>query len=104
MLTLEITGRCPQMCGHCYGAFGPNLSHCSWDVFKALDEAKDLGFSFVQFIGGEILTNQQLVDYVKHALNIGYSVELYSALMLPLTTGWRKALLELGVLHFDILV
>ena len=97
-LTLEITGKCPQMCGHCYGSFGPSLGHAQWDVFKALDDAKALGFEFVQFIGGEILTNQRLVDYVKHALSLGYTVELYSALMLPLQSGWRKELLSLDVM------
>ncbi len=97
MLSLEITGKCPQKCGHCYGAFGPSLQHASWNPVEVLDEAYNLGFRLVQFIGGEVLTVRELPDYVEHAINLGYEVEIYSALMLPLNHGWRNKLLSYKV-------
>lgn len=81
MLTLEITGKCPQKCGHCYGAFGPNLDIAKWNPIQILNEAYEMGFRFVQFIGGEITTVRELPEYVEHAIALGFKVELYSVLL-----------------------
>jgi hypothetical protein len=76
---LELTGRCPLLCDHCYadsgpkGTDGPMLPE-GW--LRVIDEIIQLGGRMVQFIGGEPTLHRSLPAFVDHALASGLEVEL----------------------------
>jgi MoaA/NifB/PqqE/SkfB family radical SAM enzyme len=86
-LWLEVTGRCNLRCVHCYSASGPEGDHGTMsgaDWRKVIEEAAILGPERVQFIGGEPTLYPALASLVRHALDCGLGVEVYSNLARPL--------------------
>jgi radical SAM protein with 4Fe4S-binding SPASM domain len=83
---LEVTSRCNLACLHCYGdclaAPGPDrMGTAAWR--SVMLEARDLGCSQVQFIGGEPLLKRDLFALIDFALGKGYTfVEIFSNLTL----------------------
>jgi MoaA/NifB/PqqE/SkfB family radical SAM enzyme len=83
-LWLEVTGRCSLRCEHCYASSGAHGTHGTMtaaDWHRLLDEAAGLGVRDVQFIGGEPTLYPALSDLVRHALDRGLTVEIYSNLV-----------------------
>lgn len=83
MIWLEITLVCNEHCAHCYNASGkehakdPVLPKEKW--FSLLEEARRLGASEVQFIGGEPTLVPWLKEGLIKARELGYEkVELYT--------------------------
>jgi MoaA/NifB/PqqE/SkfB family radical SAM enzyme len=99
-LWLEVTGRCNLRCVHCYNASGPEGDHgtmTSTDWRNVIEEAATLGVENVQFIGGEPTLHPDLASLVRHALNCGLGVEVYSNLARPLPPELWEVLVLPGV-------
>lgn len=83
-LWLEIIGKCQLACEHCYADSGPTGTHGSMsraDWCQVIDEAAELGVEMVQLIGGEPTLHPDLPALVRHALNRGIDVEVFSNLV-----------------------
>ncbi|GIL28950.1 radical SAM protein [Actinocatenispora comari] len=81
---LEITGRCQLSCAHCYADSGPSGDHGTMtaaDWRRVIDQAAALGVGTVQFIGGEPTLHPELPALIRHALDVGVSVEVYTNLV-----------------------
>src|ERR1700733_14611803 len=91
-LWLEITGKCQLSCEHCYADSGPTGTHGSMtlDQWKTvIDEARILGVTMVQFIGGEPTTHPGLFSLIRHSLAKGIEVEVFSNLVRISTELWE---------------
>jgi len=83
-LWLEITGKCPLHCTHCYAESGPRETHgvmTDKDWQRVISDAATLGVRMVQFIGGEPTLHPSLPELVGHALERGLAVEVFSNLV-----------------------
>jgi MoaA/NifB/PqqE/SkfB family radical SAM enzyme len=83
-LWLEITGKCQLHCTHCYADSGPAVTHGAMtedDWSRVIDEARTLGVTMVQFIGGEPILHPNLSRLVQHALGRELTVEVFSNLV-----------------------
>jgi MoaA/NifB/PqqE/SkfB family radical SAM enzyme len=83
-LWLEVTGNCQLACVHCYAGSGPTKGHgrmtaAHW--MGVVDDAKGLGVSMVQFIGGEPTMYPHFAAILRHAIGAGVEVEVYSNLV-----------------------
>jgi MoaA/NifB/PqqE/SkfB family radical SAM enzyme len=90
-LWLEVTGRCSLRCEHCYASSGPHGTHGTMtaaDWHRLVDEAAGLGVRDLQFIGGEPTLYPALSDLVRHAIDRGLAVEIYSNLVRVTDTLW----------------
>ncbi len=86
-LSLEITGRCQLHCRHCYADSGPWGDHGTMttpDWRRRLEEAAAMEVRMVQLIGGEPTLHPDLPDLVRHGLDLGLRVEVYSNLARPI--------------------
>lgn len=85
MLWLELTNGCNLTCSHCYSDSFPG-SQCrdilSYDDYlKAVVEGGNIGFSRIQFIGGEPLLYKKINELITSAEKCGYkSIEIFSNL------------------------
>ena len=83
-LWLELTNKCDLECVHCYSDSSPTAEggHLSVENFRqALTDARDLGCTDVQFIGGEPTLSPFLVPLIEHASMVGFDfIEVYSNL------------------------
>ncbi|MGK5544734.1 radical SAM protein [Streptomyces sp. URMC 127] len=80
---LEVTGRCNEMCDHCYADSSPKGTHGSMTVgdwVNVIDQLAGMGVVDVQFIGGEPTLYPPLPDLVRHAHAAGLSIEVFSNL------------------------
>jgi radical SAM protein with 4Fe4S-binding SPASM domain len=83
---LEVTSTCNLRCIHCYGdclsSSGPDrVDTAGWKL--VMRQARDLGCSQAQFIGGEPLLQKDLFSLVGFARSTGYTfVEIFSNLTL----------------------
>jgi hypothetical protein len=81
---LELTGRCPLLCDHCYAGSGPKGTDGAMlpeDWLRVINEVAQLGGRMVQFIGGEPTLHRSLPVFVDHALAGGLEVEVFSNLV-----------------------
>ena len=85
MLWLEVTNFCNLGCAHCYNSSGsreslmPSISPERYE--EILDEAKQIQFRCIQFIGGEPFFYPHLQRILDHALNLNFDyVEIFSNL------------------------
>lgn len=85
VLWLEVTNGCNLNCIHCYSDSYPG-SHVRdrlsrEDYLAVIADGAALGFSRIQFIGGEPTLNRSLPDFIDAAAQAGYgSLELYTNL------------------------
>jgi MoaA/NifB/PqqE/SkfB family radical SAM enzyme len=80
----ELTGNCQLNCIHCYADSGPSGSHGKMTAknwMNLVDDAKSLGASMVQFIGGEPTMHPQFPAILRHAIRTGIEVEVYTNLV-----------------------
>ncbi len=94
LLWLEITDRCQLSCLHCYAESGPfgghgDLTDAEWCAI--IDQARDLGFGQVTFIGGEPTLHPGLPALVRWSLHRGLSVVIYSNLFHLSMALWEVA-------------
>lgn len=90
-LWLEITGKCQLNCSHCYAESGPAGRHGAMeasDWLSVMDQAAGLGISTVQLIGGEPTMHPQFEILLRHAIDCGLAVEVYSNLVRVKNRWW----------------
>jgi MoaA/NifB/PqqE/SkfB family radical SAM enzyme len=88
----ELTGNCQLECVHCYARSGPSGSHGNMsakDWMDVVDGAKTLGASLVQFIGGEPTRHPQFPAILRHAIDTGIAVEVYTNLVHVTAEMWE---------------
>ncbi len=88
---LEITGKCQLKCAHCYADSGPTgtrgtMTAADWR--RVIDQAAGIGVGVVQFNGGEPTLHPDLPALVKHALDHGLKVEIFSNLVQVTPALW----------------
>ncbi|MFD7278385.1 radical SAM protein [Streptomyces sp. NPDC059862] len=92
-LELEITGRCQLTCSsHCYAEAGPTKGHGTMtgnDWRRVIDEAAAMGVETVQFIGGEPTLHPEFARLVRHTLDAGPPVQVYSNLYRVRAEHWE---------------
>jgi len=85
-MQLELTGRCPLSCSHCFTSSGPTVSHgtmTTGDWLAVVEQAAGVGARAVQLIGGEPTTSPAFVPVLERALDLGLEVEVFSNLHFP---------------------
>ncbi|MGH8896375.1 MAG: radical SAM protein [Egibacteraceae bacterium] len=83
-LWLEITGKCQLACEHCYAGSGPTGTQGTMttsDWIRVIDEAREFGVQRLQFIGGEPTLHSDLPVLIRHALDHGITVEVFTNLV-----------------------
>lgn len=91
-LELEITGFCQLTCTHCYADSSPRggngtMSADDWE--HVIDQAAALGVRTVQFIGGEPAIAPHFPRLMRHALDAGLNVNVYSNLVRVTPPLWE---------------
>jgi MoaA/NifB/PqqE/SkfB family radical SAM enzyme len=87
----ELTGNCQLACIHCYADSGPSGSHgrmTAGNWMDVVDDAKSLGASMVQFIGGEPTMHPQFPAILRHAVRTGIEIEVYTNLVHVTNEVW----------------
>lgn len=90
-LELEITRNCNEFCDHCYADSGPRQGHgamTSGDWLRVIDQAAASGVRDVQLIGGEPTQHPDFALIMRHALNAGLGVEVYTNLVQVRPEWW----------------
>ncbi|WP_439681854.1 radical SAM protein [Embleya sp. MST-111070] len=90
-LWLEITGRCPLPCTHCYADSGPTGTHGSMDAddwARVITDAARMGVGMVQFIGGEPTVHPAFDRLLAHALDHGLHTEVFTNLLHVRPAHW----------------
>lgn len=106
-VTVEVTRRCPLVCGHCYNNLPmgdresrrqelSTVEHC-----RILDELAEAGCLWLLFTGGEILARADFLDIYRHAKRRGFFVTLFTngTLLTPriadVLVEWRPFAIEI---------
>ena len=82
--TIEVTRRCPLVCGHCYNnlpmADAQAQSHeLSYDEHcRLLDELADAGCLWILYTGGEIFARRDFLDIYTYAKKKGFLITLFT--------------------------
>jgi len=80
-LFVELTGRCNERCVHCYASSSPEVESQLElaEVLHVVDEGAELGFTTIQFTGGDPLLSPWLVPAVQRAQERGFeNIEIYT--------------------------
>lgn len=88
---LELTGRCSLQCVHCYASSGPLGTHGTMtdaDWSDVITNAADLGIQQIQFIGGEATIHPAFPSLLRHAVDSGLPVEVFSNLLNVRRSWW----------------
>lgn len=80
LLFVEVTGNCNERCQHCYAEAGPQVrASLSRETLLAIvDDAAEVGFSAIQFTGGDPFLHPDLLEAVERATGHGLHVEIYT--------------------------
>jgi MoaA/NifB/PqqE/SkfB family radical SAM enzyme len=88
----ELTGKCQLACTHCYadsGPFGDHGKMTAQDWMNVVDDAQRLGAFMVQFIGGEPTMHPQFPEILRHTIETGIKVEVYTNLVHVTAEIWE---------------
>ena len=90
-LEFEITGRCQLACIHCYADSGPTGDHgtmteANWR--ELISDARRLGVSQLQLIGGEPTMHPRFTQLLRHAIDSGLPTEVFSNLVQVRDEWW----------------
>ena len=89
---LELTPSCQLHCSHCYRSSAPGLGHGTMkasDWMRVIQELRDTGVKWLQFIGGEPTLYPQFMNLLIHAGELGFGIEVYSNLLSIPAPLWR---------------
>ena len=80
MAFVELTSQCNERCAHCYADASPEgAAHLMGQALTdTLNSIASAGFTSVQFTGGDPLISPALLGAVRHAKELGLSVEIYT--------------------------
>jgi radical SAM protein with 4Fe4S-binding SPASM domain len=82
--TIEVTRRCPLVCGHCYnnlpmGDAEARRSELSYDEHcRLLDELAEAGCLWLLYTGGEIFARRDFLDIYTYAKKKGFLITLFT--------------------------
>ncbi|MCG5217570.1 radical SAM protein [Streptosporangium sp. KLBMP 9127] len=90
-LEFEITGRCQLACIHCYADSGPagdhgTMTEANWR--ELISDARRLGVSQLQLIGGEPTMHPRFTQLLRHAIDSGLPTEVFSNLVQVRDEWW----------------
>ncbi|MEV5410610.1 radical SAM protein [Thermopolyspora sp. NPDC052614] len=88
----EISGKCQLACDHCYASSGPDGTHGAMTVADwrhVITQTREAGARLGQFIGGEPTLHPALPELVRHALDTGMEVEIYTNLVRVTSAMWE---------------
>lgn len=92
-LELEITQECQLTCSaHCYAQAGPGRGHgrmTGEDWRRVISEAARIGVKKVQLIGGEPTRHPEFTALLRHALDEGLTVQVFSNLFRVRAEHWE---------------
>jgi MoaA/NifB/PqqE/SkfB family radical SAM enzyme len=92
-LELEITRECQLTCAsHCYAQAGPGAGHGTMTVDdwqRVMADAARYGVTKVQLIGGEPTRHPAFAELLRHGLNCGLKVEVFSNLFRIRDEWWE---------------
>ncbi len=79
-LWIELTAQCNERCVHCYAESAPERTEAldRQVVLDTITDAAQLGFTMVQFTGGDPLLCPFLPEAAAHARGVGLEVEVYT--------------------------
>lgn len=92
LLWLELTGKCSIECIHCYAQSGPSGTHGTMtadDWRSVIDQAAVIGVSMIQLIGGEPTLHPGFPGLLRHAIDGGLAVEVYTNLTHVRESWWE---------------
>ena len=80
LLFVEVTGNCNERCEHCYAEAGPQVrdSLSRETLLAIVDDAAELGFSSIQFTGGDPFLHPDLLEAVERAALRKLYIEIYT--------------------------
>ena len=75
---IELTFRCNEKCRHCYCVASdvPELS--TEEVFKLLDDLRDMDVFDITFTGGDLFVRADAFDLIGHAVKKGFAVNIFT--------------------------
>ncbi|MFI6174904.1 radical SAM protein [Nonomuraea sp. NPDC051191] len=88
----EVSGKCQLACDHCYASSGPDGTHGTMTVTdwrRVITQTREAGATMGQFIGGEPTLYPALPELVRHALDNGMGVEIYTNLVHVTPAMWE---------------
>lgn len=79
-LQLEIGDVCYQNCIYCYmNALPQSLNQLSDEkIFEILDDAKKLGITAIEWLGGEPLLRKSVFEFMNYAENLGFKNNMWT--------------------------
>ena len=80
-VTLELTYRCNERCAHCYVGDAerePEAELSSTEIFKLMDQMRDMGVLNLTLTGGEVAMREDFMDILRYAVRSGFVVSVYS--------------------------
>ncbi len=80
--SIELTQNCNFNCKHCYCTDKKTKNLKIEDYFTIIDKLCDSGCLFLNFTGGEILTNKDFEKIYRYAKNKGFLIELLTNISL----------------------
>ncbi len=91
-LWLDLTRKCSLACVHCYNGSGPDAEHGTMqrdDWFSVLDQAAACDIQKIQLIGGEPTMHPDFAELVRHALDLGLQIEIFTNLVRIKLEWWE---------------
>lgn len=80
LITWDITGKCNLRCKHCYNSrkYFDNVRHdlTLEECYKVIDRLSELGYSTINFLGGEPLMRKDFFDIVSYASKNNFKASL----------------------------
>lgn len=75
---IELNTTCNWNCVHCYLENHSEDGLKKNELFRIMDELRDLGVFEIEFTGGEIFTRRDTLDILRYARKKGFMVNIYS--------------------------
>ena len=100
-ITVELLTKCNFDCKHCYIPEHVHEGLSKEALFKLFEELKELGTLDLNLTGGEIFLRKDIMEIIRKARELGFSVSLLSNGSL-ITESIAKELQELHIKTFSI--
>ncbi|MCX7909206.1 MAG: radical SAM protein [Ignavibacteria bacterium] len=79
-LQLEIGDVCYQNCSYCYmnALFETKNQLSDYEIFKILDDSKEIGITAIEWLGGEPLLRDQVFEFLKYSQKLGFRNNMWT--------------------------
>ncbi len=96
-VTIELLTVCNYRCKHCYLPEHNNFGMRYEEIISVLNQLREMGTLSLVLTGGEIFLRNDIMDIIREARNMGFSVTLFS----NASTLSEKVIRELSALHIN---